>query len=88
MKCQLTELCVVVGAIIFTVQPSRRLRTAKETDMARIAPERVPDRFAFERRAKALRRQEIHRLMAAASTWLHGHAAALAHAHPAPRTRH
>jgi hypothetical protein len=56
--------------------------------MTRIAPERFPDRFAFERRAKALRRQEFDRLMAAASTWLHAHAAALAHAQPAPRARH
>lgn len=47
--------------------------------MARIAPERFPDRFAFERHAKALRRQEFDRLMAAASTWIHAHFADLAH---------
>lgn len=52
--------------------------------MARIAPERFPDRFAFERHAKVLRRQEFDRLMAAASTWIHAHFAALGHSHAHP----
>ena len=52
--------------------------------MARIAPERFPDRFAFERHAKALRRQEFDRLMGAASAWIHAHVAALGHSHAHP----
>lgn len=55
--------------------------------MARIAPERFPDRFAFERRAKVLRRQEFDRLMAAASAWIRAHVAALAHSHAHPAHR-
>ena len=54
--------------------------------MARIAPERFPDRFAFERHAKVLRRQEFDRLMAAASAWLRTHVAAFAHSHAHPAT--
>ena len=52
--------------------------------MARIAPERFPDRFAFERHAKVLRRQEFDRLMAATSAWIHAHVGALGHSHAHP----
>ena len=47
--------------------------------MARIAPESFPDRFALERHAKALRRQEFDRLMAAATEWVRARLAGLAH---------
>ena len=47
--------------------------------MARIAPERFPDRFAFERRAKELRRQEFDRLVAAASAWMRERVSELVH---------
>ena len=47
--------------------------------MARIAPERFPDRFAFERHAKVLRRQEFDRLMAMVTAWVHARLAELAH---------
>ena len=47
--------------------------------MARIAPERFPDRFAFERHAKVLRRQEFDRLMGAGFAWIRAHVATFAH---------
>ena len=52
--------------------------------MARIAPESFPDRFAFERHAKELRRQELARLVAAASAWVRARFAELAHPHARP----
>ena len=47
--------------------------------MARIAPDRFPDRFAFERHARALRRQEFDRLLAAASGWIRARFAEFEH---------
>jgi hypothetical protein len=51
------------------------MRIHREHSMARFDPSSFPDRFAFERLARELRRDEIHRLaeraMASFGAWRH-----------------